>query len=130
MINWPRMPELKEFEDTADHIIISGYSGMDELTDTSAAEKPQHYEVSADEKAGWTRLMRKMLDSKAPPPGTEQKRTTAFKELDIFAAIKANKALAGIGEILRTAQGAANLVSEALRDGSSACPPSIPFLPA
>ena len=43
MINWPRMPELKEFGATAGHVIAAGYCGMEELTDTSAAERPQIY---------------------------------------------------------------------------------------
>ena len=41
MINWPRMPELKEFKATAGRIIAAGYCGVEELMDTPVAERPQ-----------------------------------------------------------------------------------------
>ena len=41
LIKWPRMPELREFEQMADLIIAPGYYGMGELMDTSTSERDQ-----------------------------------------------------------------------------------------
>ena len=34
--NWPRVPELEEFEAMDDHIVAAGYYGMEELNDYGA----------------------------------------------------------------------------------------------
>ena len=77
IINWPRIPDPKEFEGIADHIIVTVSNGMEELMDTLAADSTQLRRVSAVEKPGWVRLMRKMVASKAPPAGAGQEKVTA-----------------------------------------------------
>ena len=93
MINWPGVPELEEFEATADHIIIAGYYGTGGLTATSGTERAQPYEMLADEMRRWARMVRKMLDSVGPPANVAQAETVASKEVDIFATIKSKKRL-------------------------------------
>ena len=46
------------------------------------------------------------------------KKSTGLKEVDTHAAVKAKEWLRGIGDIFRRRQEAANLFSEALREGS------------
>ena len=50
---------------------------------------------------GWARLMRTILGAEAPPTEVEVKEASPYKEVDILAAIKANRMLRGIVEILR-----------------------------
>ena len=57
------------------------------------------------------------------------KKAHLYKEVGIFAAIKADKMLHGAGEILRPRQEAANLFPAALRGGGKSCPPYAPFFP-
>ena len=45
----------------------AGFNTMGELTDTPSAERTQLYEALADGRPGWARLMKEMLDAKAPP---------------------------------------------------------------
>ena len=42
-INWPRLPELKEFEQMAELILSAGYYSSEELADTSPTERQQLY---------------------------------------------------------------------------------------
>ena len=127
-INWPRLLELKEFEQMAELILSTGYCSADELADTSATERQQVYKFLADGRPGWARLLRKILDSKAPPTEVEAKKALPFSEVNIFEAIKAHPCLNGIGELLRPRQEAVNIFSEALYVGSKAIPPYIPFV--
>ena len=117
MINWPRMPDLKGFEGMADHIGLAAYYRMEELMDTSAPERPQLLKTLAAQKPGRARPLRRTLDAKALPAGTELKRTAHFKEIDIFATFEDNEAVAGIGKVLRPCQEAVNLFRETLRGG-------------
>ena len=79
MINWPRMPELKESEKTAGHIAVARYCGAEEPMDTSAPERPQLRKSVAWRKPGWALLLRKMLDAKAPPTETGLEEAFPFK---------------------------------------------------
>ena len=112
----------------ADMIISAGRYNFDDLADTSTAERTQLYKILSDGRAGWARLLRKMLDAKSPPTEIEAKKPLPYKEVDIFAAIRANPALRGIGELLRPRQEAVNLFWEALRECSKATPQYTPFL--
>ena len=56
------------------------------------------------------------------------KKSLPYKEADVFAAIRANPPLSGIGELLRPRQAADNKFPEALREGSKATPRYTPFL--
>ena len=78
MINWPRKPELEEFEAMADRIIAAGYYRMEELMDTPAAERPRLYKTLADVHPGWARLLRKMLDAEAPSAETEPRKSLPY----------------------------------------------------
>ena len=127
-INWPRLPELKEFEQTAELILSAGYYSSEELADTSPTERQQLYKLLAEGRPGWSRLLRKILGAKAPPIEVEIKKALPFSEIDIFGAIKAHTALNGIGELLRPRQEAVNIFSAALYEGSKAIPPYIPFV--
>ena len=100
-INWPRLPELKEFEQMAELILSAGYYSSEELADTSSTERQQLYKLLAEGRPGWPRLLRKILGAKAPPTEVEIKKALPFSEIDIFGAIKAHPALSGIGELLR-----------------------------
>ena len=55
MINWARMPGLKEFEATADHVAVARYFGAEELEDKWASERPQLYKTLAVQNPGWAR---------------------------------------------------------------------------
>ena len=119
-INWPRLPELKEFEQMAEMILSAGYYSSEELADTSSAERQQLHKISSGGRAGWARLLRKILDAKAPPTEVEIKKALPYSEVNIFGAVKAHPSLSGIGDLLRPRQAAANLFSEALYEGSKA----------
>ena len=127
-INWPRLPELKEFEQMAELILSAGYYSSEELADTSPTERQQLYKLLADGRPGWSRLLRKILGAKAPPIEVETKKALPFTEIDIFAAIKNHPTLYGLGELLRPRQEAVNIFSEAMYEGSKAIPPYIPFV--
>ena len=117
------MPELREFEQMASLITVAGFCAMDAFANPCPAGRTQLYEALADERPGWGRLMRKMLDAEV-----EVEEAFPFEEVGIFAAIKANEILRGAGEILRPRRGAVNAFPEALRERSRACPPHVPFL--
>ena len=70
-----------------------------------------------------------MLGPRAPPSEAEIKKGVPFKEIDIFAASTACRALEGIEDILRPRQEAASISSGPLYDGNQACPPYIPLMP-
>ena len=74
-INWPRLPELKEFEQMAELILSMGYYSADELADTSSPGRQQIYKFLSEGRPGWARLLRKILGSKAPPTEVEVKRS-------------------------------------------------------
>ena len=122
MIKCPRTPEPQEFEATAGHFIAAGNFGMEELVDTSAAERRRFYETLADHKPRLARLPRKMLDAKAPPTEAELKKPAPFKEIVIFVTVKANRGLAGIGKISRSRQGSADISCEAWNEGAQLAP--------
>ena len=128
IINWPRTPELREFESIAELLFAPGYYAAEELMGASTAGRTQLYKLLAAGKPGGPRLMRKIIDSEAPPTELEDKQAPPYEELDIFAAAEAIKFLRGVGEILRPSQEAVNIFCEALRDGGKARPPHTPFL--
>ena len=66
-INWPRLPGLKEFEQMAEMLISAGFYSPEELADTSAAERTQLRKILSEGRAGWDRLVRKVLGAKSPP---------------------------------------------------------------
>ena len=127
-IKWPRLPELKEFEQMAGTILSAGYYSSEELADTSTAERTQLYKILSDGRAGWARLLRKILGAKSPPAEMEAQKVLPPKEVNIFGAMRAHPSLSGVGELLRPLQEAVDLFSEALREGSKATPPYAPFL--
>ena len=127
-IKWPRMPEIREFGQTASLITAACYYTADELADTCPAERTQPYRPSADGRLGWARLTRKMLGAKAPPTEVETKKALLYREIDIFAPTKSNKMLQGIGAISPPRQEAANLLPGASLRGSKASPQYAPFL--
>ena len=73
-INWPRLPGLKGFEQTAEMILSAGYYSTDELADASLTERQQLYKLLAEGRPGWARLLRKILGAKAPPTEVEVKK--------------------------------------------------------
>ena len=107
-IDWPRYPELKEFEQMADTILSAGYYSAEELADTSSTERQQLYKISSGGRAGRARLARKILDAKAPPPEVEIKKSPPFSEVNIFGAEPIHACVGSVsycdlGEKLRTA---------------------------
>ena len=103
------MPELRESVQMADMIISAGYYIFEELAEASTAERAQLYKVLGAGRAGWFRLLRKMLGAESPPTDVEVAKSLPYKEVDIFAAIRANPALSGNRELLRPRQGAVGL---------------------
>ena len=61
------------------------------------------------EKPGWERLFWKKIDYKAPPTEVVQRKVAAYKEIRMFATIKADNVLSWIREILRPRQKAVNI---------------------
>ena len=127
-IKWPRLPELKEFEQMAELILASGYYSSEELADASTTERQQLYKLLAEGRPGWSRLLRKILGAKAPPTEIEAKKALPFPEIDIFGAVNGHPSLYGIGELLRPRQEGVNIFSQAMYEGSKAIPPYIPFV--
>ena len=121
---WSRRPELKECEAMAELVAAEGYYDMADLADASANERAQLFKRLAEGKSGRARALRKILDSKQLATEME----TAYKEIDVSAAIKNRKHLSGLADILIPNQEAANLFSEELRNGKRALPPYTPFL--
>ena len=80
----------------AGHIVVAGYYGMVELTDTSAAE-----EDPALQEAGRLEARLSPPHAKNPRPQSRKNAMTC-KGIDMFATIRAHKALFDIGEILRS----------------------------
>ena len=110
-IKWPRMPELREFEQTAGIIMSAGCYNFEELADARTAERAQMHKILFEGRAGRPRVFRKMLDTKSPLTEVEVKKSHPYKEVDVFAAFRANPALSGIGEPPRPLQEAVNLFS-------------------
>ena len=80
-INWPRLHELKEFEQMAELILSAGYYSSEELADASPTERHQLYKLLAEGRPGWSRLLRKILDAKAPPyRGRNQKSSPLHRD--------------------------------------------------
>ena len=129
LITRPRVPEPKEFESMADHIVAAGYFGMAEPIDSPNAERAQLLAISAEGRAGGARLLRKMLGAEAPPAEAEVGKPATLKEMGIVATIKGNKALGCIGDVLRFRLEAVNASSESLYPGGRACPPLDPAAP-
>ena len=126
--NWPRFPELKEFEQMAEMILSAGHYSSEKLADTSSTGRQQLYKILSDGRAGWAQLLLKILDATAPPTEVEIKKALPYAEVNIFGAIRAHPPLSGVGELLRPRQEAVNLFSEALYGGPKAAPPYTPFL--
>ena len=112
----------------AEMILSAGYYSSDELADTSSLERQELYKLLSEGRPGWARLLRKILDAKAPPTEVEIKKALPYSEIDIFGAIKAHPTLYGIGELLRPRQEAVNLFTAAIYEGSKATPPYTPFV--
>ena len=102
---------------------------MTDLIDTSARERTQLFKRLTEGKTGSTRILRKISNSRRLVTEIESKKTPAFKEIDIFAAIKSRKSsLAGLADILIPNQAAVHLFSEAIRDSKRTLSPYTPFL--
>ena len=78
-IEWPRKPEMKEIEDTADNTLVSGYNSTDELVDTLSYERGQSRKMSSEEKPSWARLLIKILGAWAPPAESGPNKSVACK---------------------------------------------------
>ena len=66
-INWPRLPELQEFEQKAEMIISAGHYDSAEFADASTAERTPLYKNLSAGLSGRARLLRKVLGAKSPP---------------------------------------------------------------
>ena len=84
----------------ADVIVAEGFYDVADLADTSDNERTQLFKRLADGKAGRARALRKILDSKKLATEIGAKKTPAYKEIDISAAIKSRKHPSGLAEIL------------------------------
>ena len=101
----------------------AGYYGMDWLIDAPHAERAQLFKILAEGRAGWARLLRKVPGAEAPAADVEIRKAAHYEAVDIFAAIRADKALGGIGDILRPRQEDVVTPSEASCGGNRARPP-------
>ena len=90
-------------------IVSAAYYNVEEITDTSTAGRAQLYKILAEGGAGWSRVLRKMLATESRPTEVEAKKSLPNKGVATFAAVRANPALSGIGELLRPRQGAVGL---------------------
>ena len=77
-INWPRLPELKGFEQMAEILLSAGYYSADELADASWTERQQLYKLLAEGRPGWARLLCKILDARAPPTEVEFRKAPPY----------------------------------------------------
>ena len=62
----------------AEMILSAGNYADDELADSSSTERRQLYKLLAEGRPGWARLLRKILDAKAPPAEVEIKSSPAI----------------------------------------------------
>ena len=95
------MPDLCGFDQMAGLIISAGFYNMEDLADASTSERAQLYGALSGGRPGWPRMLRDMLGARAPPTDVEVAKAPPPKEVDICAALQANKMLRGIGELLR-----------------------------
>ena len=100
---WSRKPELTARGQMSEFAAIAGYYCSGDLMDGSASERAQPYRVLVGERPSQSRIMRKILNARAPP-----------KEMDSYAVAKDRNYLKGIGDILRPRQESVSLLPEAL----------------
>ena len=112
----------------AEMIVSAGFYNSEELADASTAGRPQLYKIRSEGRAGWDRLLRKVLGAKSPPAEEEAGKSLPYKEANVLAAIRASPALSGVGGLPRPRQEAVNMFPEALPEGSGATPPYAPLL--
>ena len=62
-VSWPHMPQRKEFEAMADHIVAAGCCGMEEFIDTSNAGRARLLKIAFVRKACWAGFLWKVLDA-------------------------------------------------------------------
>ena len=93
-IEWPRAPELREFGQIEGATISAGYYNVEGLADACAAERAQLYKILAEGRAGWPRLLRKLMDAKSPPTEVEAKKFLPYEEV----TRNWGASLTGIGE--------------------------------
>ena len=74
-------------------------------------------------------MLQKIPFAGAPPAEAEVEKSAPYEEADIFATIKANDAIEGVGDIFRPRPRGAGVFGEALFVGNRACPPYIPSAP-
>ena len=122
-----KRPELSEIGRMTEICTISGYYCLEEVMDTSAADREPSYKSLADKRPACARTFRKILDSKAPPVETKAK-PASFKEVDIYSTLKGIDTPSGIGDIRRQRQEAIDTFSAALPEGDKAEPPHKAFL--
>ena len=127
-IKWPRAPGMKDLERMAELAAIAGYYCLGDLMAASDSERAPLYEVLSGERPSRPRNLRKILDSRAPPPEPQTKKQASFQEVDLYATAKAHRASEGIGEISRPRQDAVDLFSASMQEGGMADPPYTPFL--
>ena len=76
--------------------MIAGYLCLDDFMGAPAHGSSQLYTGLSGERPSWSLAVRKALDSKAPPDKPKPEKSPAFKEVDIYAAVKGNRALRGM----------------------------------
>ena len=88
---------MSERERVAEICTTSGYSRLKEVTGTSAVERDLSYKTPAGGRPAGVRVVRKILDSGAPPVDTKAK-PLSDKGVDIYATVLGIDTLSGIGD--------------------------------
>ena len=116
-----QLSRAAEFEALAEHVVAACFYGVNELADASSSERAHLLKQLAGGRAGWARLIRKMLGAKDKknngrcwrqdsgrcwarliPSGAEIREVAPSREANIYAAIKSRGAsLGGFVDILR-----------------------------
>ena len=94
--------------------------------DTSASDCAQLHKVLAAERPSGSCAMGQISDAGSPLTEVPIRKVTSFKENDIYAVARDNKASRGI---LRPRREVANLFFEASREGRTTVPPFTPLAP-
>ena len=105
---------------------VTGFYALEDLLNTSVAERTRRYCLRLTHKGAWGRCMRRISDSRASRQQSQLMKQPNFQEVGICGTAGANRALQGMGELLRTRRGAANLSSATTPEVKTAGPPHTP----
>ena len=83
-LRWSKPPEMGAIEKMAERAAVSDYYTLDDLLETSAADRAHVYNLVLAHKGAWARIKRKIFDYRASPQPSQRKTHYSFREVNIF----------------------------------------------